>query len=211
MGLQSVRHDWVTELNEDNGDLLQKVLCMHCHIQCTQPCSRSQPTHASARDSCTLMGKSGLVSCGVTAFFSLVLVHTRVVFIFIYFFFPLPSKSLFPQSCVSFGGSMVRLMVTSSKRAYAILRSTAPRAPAPAEVYCWPVPPQETLKHSSGSVSVGFLGPGAHKVCLSSLRASSVYGVWFYMQFYPSCCLVGASSLPLDVGYLFFVGSNILL
>ena len=65
----------MTELNEDNGDLLQKVLCMHCHIQCTQPCSRSQPTHASARDSCTLMGKSGLVSCGVTAFFSLVLLH----------------------------------------------------------------------------------------------------------------------------------------
>ena len=34
------------------------------------------------------------------------------------------------QSCVSSCGSMVRLMVTSSKRAYAIPRSTAPRAPA---------------------------------------------------------------------------------
>ena len=43
-----------------------------------------------------------------------------------------PSKSLFPQSCVSSGGSMVGLMVTSSKRAYAIPRSAAPRAPAPA-------------------------------------------------------------------------------
>ena len=41
-----------------------------------------------------------------------------------------PSKSLFPQSCVHSGGSMVGLMVTSSKRAYAIPRSTAPRAPA---------------------------------------------------------------------------------
>ena len=30
------------------------------------------------------------------------------------------SKSLFPQSCVSYGGSMVGLMVTSSKRACAI-------------------------------------------------------------------------------------------
>ena len=29
-----------------------------------------------------------------------------------------PAKSLFPQSCVSSGGSMVGLMVTSSKRAY---------------------------------------------------------------------------------------------
>ena len=46
-----------------------------------------------------------------------------------------PSKSLFPQSCGSSGGSMVRLMVTSSKRAYA-----APRAPAPAAVHCWPIP-----------------------------------------------------------------------
>ena len=34
-----------------------------------------------------------------------------------------PSKSLFPQSCVSSGGPMVGLMATSSKRAYAIPRS----------------------------------------------------------------------------------------
>ena len=40
------------------------------------------------------------------------------------------------QSCVSSGGSMVGLMVTSSKRAYVIPRSTAPRAPAPAAVHC---------------------------------------------------------------------------
>ena len=26
--------------NEDNGDLLQKVPCTHCHTQCPQPCSR---------------------------------------------------------------------------------------------------------------------------------------------------------------------------
>ena len=43
---------------------------------------------------------------------------------------------------------MVGLMVTSSKRAYAIPGSTVPRAPAPEE-------------HSFGSVSVGSLGPGA--------------------------------------------------
>ena len=40
-----------------------------------------------------------------------------------------PSKSLFPQSCGSSGGSMVGLMVTSSKRAYATPRAAAPRAP----------------------------------------------------------------------------------
>ena len=63
-----------------------------------------------------------------------------------------PSQSLFPQSCVSSGGSMVGLMVTSSKRAYAIPRSTASRAPAPSAVHCWPMPSQETPKHSSVSV-----------------------------------------------------------
>ena len=56
-----------------------------------------------------------------------------------------PSKSLCPQSCVSSGSSVVRLMVTSSKRAYAIPRSTAPRAPESSAVHCWLVPLQETL------------------------------------------------------------------
>ena len=52
------------------------------------------------------------------------------------------------QSCVSSGSSVVGLVVTSSKRAYAMSRAAAPRAPAPEE-------------HSFGSVSVGSLGPGA--------------------------------------------------
>ena len=95
------------------------------------------------------------------------------------------SKSLFPQSCVSSGGSTVWLIVTSSKRACAMPRSTAPRAPAPTAVHCWPnlrsspLRPQETLKHSSVSVSVGSLGPGVCKVCLSHLSISGRYGVWF--------------------------------
>ena len=59
-----------------------------------------------------------------------------------------PSKRLFPQSCVSSDSSMVGLMTTSSKRAYAIPKSAATRAPAPAAVHYWSVPPQETLKHS---------------------------------------------------------------
>ena len=37
-----------------------------------------------------------------------------------------PSKSLFPQSCVSSGNSMVGLMATSSKMACAIPKSAAP-------------------------------------------------------------------------------------
>ena len=47
-----------------------------------------------------------------------------------------PSTSLFPQSCVSSGSSVVDQIVTSSSRAYAISRSSAPRAPAPASVHC---------------------------------------------------------------------------
>ena len=47
-----------------------------------------------------------------------------------------PSKSLFPQSCVSSGSSLVGLMVTSSKRVYAIPKSAASRAPAPEAAHC---------------------------------------------------------------------------
>ena len=90
-----------------------------------------------------------------------------------------PSKSLFPQSCVSPGCSMVGLMVTYSKRAYAIPRSAAPRASVPTAGHFWPMPSQETLKHSSDPVSVGSLGPGAHKDCLSPLSVSGGWGVWF--------------------------------
>ena len=67
------------------------------------------------------------------------------------------------QSCVSSGSSIMGLMATSSKRAYATPKSAAPRAPVPVAVHCWPVPPQKMLKHSSISVSVGSLGPGAYK------------------------------------------------
>ena len=62
------------------------------------------------------------------------------------------------------------------KRAYAIPTSTAPRSPGPVAVHCGPIPPQ-MLKHSSVSVSVWSLGPGAHKVCLSPLSVSGGNGV----------------------------------
>ena len=65
------------------------------------------------------------------------------------------------QSCVSSGSSMVGLMVTSSKQTYA---KPTPRAPVPAADHCQPIPPQEMLKHSSVSVSVGSLGPGAQSL-----------------------------------------------
>ena len=119
---------------------------MYCYGQCPRPCSRPPSTHTSAGDSWTLTGKSGSVSHGVTAPFSWVLVHAS--------FCLCPSRVYFP-SCVSSGSSIVGLMATSSRRAYATPRSAGPRVPAPAADLCWPIPPQGTLKHSSGSVSVG--------------------------------------------------------
>ena len=92
-----------TMVEVDNGDLFQKFPWIQCQTQCPQPCSRVPLTHASW----TLVGKSGSVSCGVThCSFLLGLGAHKVLFV--------PSKSLFSQSCVSSGGSMVGLMVTSS-------------------------------------------------------------------------------------------------
>ena len=88
--------DW-TELNEDNGDLLQKIHVGTC-TECPQPCNNPPPTHASPGNSWTLMGKSSPISCGVTAPFSWVLVHTR---------FCLCPPRLFPQSRVSSCSSML--------------------------------------------------------------------------------------------------------
>ena len=84
--------------NEGNGDLLQKVVCMHCCIQWPLPFSRLLSTYFSTRDSWTLTGKPGSVFYQVTAPFFWVLVHTGVFF---FFFFFVPSKSLFPQSYVN--------------------------------------------------------------------------------------------------------------
>ena len=77
--------------NEDNSDLFQKVPCTHCYTQHPQLCSRPPPTHTSTTDSWTRMGKSGSVSCGVTAPFSWVLVHMR--------FYLCPPRVDFPVLC----------------------------------------------------------------------------------------------------------------
>ena len=80
--------------NEDNGDHLQKVPCTHSFTQCPNPAAghRQPPlTHASAGDSWTLPGKSGSVSCGVTAPLTWVLVHTS--------FCLCPPRVYFPVLC----------------------------------------------------------------------------------------------------------------
>ena len=114
--------------NEHNGDLLQKVPCTHCCTQCPQPWQQATvdpPLHRRLLDTHGQVWISLL--WGHCSFLLGPGVH-KVLFV--------PSKSLFPQSCVSSGGSMVGLMVTSFKRAYAIPRSAAPRAPAPEAGHC---------------------------------------------------------------------------
>ena len=87
--------------------------------------------------------KSGSVSCGVTAPFSWVLVHTR---------FCLCLQGSVSLVLFKFWQPMVGLTATSSKRAYAIRRSAASRAPAVATGHCSPIPPQETHKHSKADL-----------------------------------------------------------
>ena len=122
--------------NEDNDDHLQKIPCMYSYTHCPQPCSRLPLTHASAGDSWTLTDKSGSVFCGVNCSFLLGPGAHKVLSV--------PSKSLFP-SPVKFWQLYGGVMMTSSKRTYAIPKSAVPRAPVPVTVHCWPVPPQEML------------------------------------------------------------------
>ena len=153
--------------NEDNGDLPQKIPCVYCYTQCPQPCSRPPPTHASAETpghSWASLGQSLVESL----LLSLGSWCTKVLFV--------PSKSLFPPSCVS-SGSSGGVNGALLQEAYAILKSAAHTAPTPEAVHCWPVPLQETPKHSSVSVSVGSLGPGALKVCLTLFTSLVKWGL----------------------------------
>ena len=118
------------EDNGDNGDLLQKLHACTATLSAPGPAAGLCMPAADPRLCWRLLdtywqvwvslGQSvlGLLSPGV---------H-KVLFV--------PSKSLFPQSCVSSVGSMVGLMATSSKRAYAISSSAVPKAPAPVAADC---------------------------------------------------------------------------
>ena len=116
-----------------------------------------------------------------------------------------PSKSLFPQSCVNSGSSMVGLMATSSKRAYAIPRSAAPRAPAPVESTADP------YLHRRHSNTVLSQSPwGLWSWCTQSMFEPSehVWRVWglilsMNLPLLPPCW---GFSFALDVGYLFTWG-----
>ena len=110
--------------NDDNSKLLQKVPCMHCCTQCSQPpaghpclCWRFLDTHGQVWVNLLWGHCSFLLGPG----------EYKVLFV--------PSKCLFPSPVEVwqlYGG----FMVTSSRRAYAIPKSAAPRAHAPVAVHC---------------------------------------------------------------------------
>ena len=85
----------------------------------------------------------------------------------------LPSKSLFPQSCVSFGGSMVRLTFQEGLCHTQVYCTSSP-CPCSSPLLTHTL--QDTL-NTFLSVSVGSLGPFAPNVCFSPLNISGRYGV----------------------------------
>ena len=110
--------------NED----LQKV-CMHALLHSVSPTLQQATTDPHLRQ--RLLDTHGQVWVNLLWGHCSFLLHPgarKILFV--------PSQSLFPQFCVSSGGSILGLMAISSKEAYAIPRSTAPRALAPAAVHC---------------------------------------------------------------------------
>ena len=115
--------------NEDNGNLFQKVPCTYCCPQCPQHCSRPPPptplseTSGYSREGLgqSLVGSLPLSPGSWGAQGSFCALQESV-----------------SQSCVSSGSSVVGLITTSSKKAYAIPMSATPRAAVPVAVHCCP-------------------------------------------------------------------------
>ena len=149
--------------NEDNGDLLQKIPCMYCY------CSRPPLTHASAGNSWTLTGKSGSVSCGLTLL-SPGSWCTR--------FCLCPPRVCFPVLC-KFWQLYVEVNDNLLQEGLCHTQVCCAQSPCSCGSPLRTRTSQETLKHSSASVSVGSLGPIEYKVCLSPLSISGRNGVWF--------------------------------
>ena len=152
MGLQRVGHDWVTELNwncgggnEDNGDLLQRSHASTATLSAPDPaagcCQPSRlpetPGHSWASLAQSLVGSLLLFPGSWCIRFCLCLQ-------WLYF----PALCKFWQFYGGVNGDLLQDGLCHTT-------SAAPRTPAPVAVHCWPVPPQEMLRHSSISVSVG--------------------------------------------------------
>ena len=133
--------------NENNGDLLQRVPCMHCYTQCLQPAEGHRPPtppldtpgHSQAS-----LGQSLLGSLGSW--------YTLDLFV--------PPRSLFPQSCFKFWQLSGGVNGDPLQEGLSHTQVCCTQSPTGASVHCWPRPPQETFKYSSVSVFVGSLCPG---------------------------------------------------
>ena len=87
-----------------------------------------------------------------------------------------PSKSLFP-SPVYVLAALGRINGDLLQEGLCHPQVCCTQSPCPCGRPLLTVLSQEMLRHSSVSVSVGSLGPGAHKVCLSPLSVSGRNGV----------------------------------
>ena len=141
-----------------------------------RPCSRPPPAHTSTRHSWTPTDKSGSVSCGVTAPFSWVLVHTRC---FVCVCVCALQQSASPVLCKLWqfydGVDGDLLQVGLCHTQVCCIQSPCP--------CCRPLPTHtstgdtQILKSRSGSVSVGF--PGEYKVLFES--SACLWQVWGFI------------------------------
>ena len=109
-----------------------------------------------------------------------------------------PSKSLFPQSCVSSGSSVVGLMATSSKRVLPYPGLLHPELLPLQQATAGPVPPQETLKHSKAGLAQSLWGLLVRtRFCLSPPSVSGRHGFDSKHDFAPPTILLGLLLCPL--------------
>ena len=179
-----------------------------------QPCRRPLLTHASSRDAWTLIGKSGSVSCGVTAPFSWVMVHKVLL---------CPPRVYFPVLCKFWqlynvvNGNLLQKGLCHTQ--VCCTQSLCPRGS--------PLLTRTSTADTQTQLHLGLcgsLGPSAHKVCLNPEHLWQELGLILNMNspLLPSCwgfsfalecglsphsCsrayhLTGVS-LTLDMGYLF--------
>ena len=122
-----------------------------------------------------------------------------------------PSKNLFPQSCVSSGGSMLGLMLTSSKRAWAISGLLDPE-PLP----WWQATSDPYLhrRHSDTVLAQSLWGLWVHTRFVWALLTSlALKGFDPKHDFAPPIILLGLLLCPwmwVIFFFFFLVGSNIL-
>ena len=95
----------------------------------------------------------------------------------------MPSKSVFPQSCVSSGGSMMGLMGSLLQEGLCHTQVYCTQSPCPC---CRPLPTYTSSGHSDTVLSQS-LGPAAHKLCLSLWASLAGMGLNVICTLLPTC------------------------